>query len=84
MKKKKQKNLQDFSPSFLLLETLGFLTFAWFKCLKGCPEARRFVEDFIITQLQGEELHKILHFDFPEKVLQNIFAIQGKEKPEAR
>lgn len=51
---------------------------------QGCSEARRFVEDFIITQLQGEELHKILHFDFPEKVLQNIFAIQGKEKPEAR
>ena len=42
------------------------------------------MEDFIITQLQGEELHKILHFDFPEKVLQNIFAIRGKEKPEAR
>ncbi|XP_068750120.1 ribonuclease 3-like [Montipora capricornis] len=51
---------------------------------QGPVEARRFVEDFVIAQLQGEELHKILHFDYPEKVLENIFTIQGKEKPVAR
>ena len=52
--------------------------------VKGPSEARRFVEDFVISQLQGEELRKILHFDYPDKVLENIFTIQGKEKPVAR
>jgi len=52
--------------------------------VKGRSEARRFVEDFVISQLQGEELRKILHFDYPDKVLENIFTIQGKEKPVAR
>jgi len=51
---------------------------------QGRSEARRFVEDFVISQLQGEELRKILHFDYSDKVLENIFTIQGKEKPVAR
>jgi len=51
---------------------------------QGPAEARRFVEDFVITQLQGEELHKILYFEYPGKVLDNIFTTQGKEKPVAR
>lgn len=51
---------------------------------KGPAEARRFVEDFVITQLQGQELYKILYFEYPDKVLDNIFTTQGKEKPVAR
>lgn len=51
---------------------------------QGSNEAKRFVEDFVIAQLHGEELYKLLHFDYPEKVLENIFIIQGKEKPVAR
>lgn len=58
-------------------------TFLTFKC-QGSNEAKRFVEDFVIAQLHGEELYKLLHFDYPEKVLENIFTIQGKEKPVAR
>ncbi|XP_058945653.2 ribonuclease 3 [Pocillopora verrucosa] len=51
---------------------------------QGPAEARRFVDDFVITQLQGEELHKILHFPSAEIVLTNIFITGGKEKPVAR
>lgn len=60
-----------------LLDTINVM-------IKGPAEARRFVEDFVITQLQGEELHKILYFEYPGKVLDNIFTTQGKEKPVAR
>ena len=56
----------------------------FYPMFKGPDEARRFVEDFVITQLQGEELHKILFFENPDKVLDNIFTTQGKEKPVAR
>ena len=42
------------------------------------------MEDFVITQLQREELHKILYFEYPDKVLDNIFTTQGKETPVAR
>lgn len=56
----------------------------WLFKFKGPSEARRFVEDFVITQLQREELHKILYFEYPDKVLDNIFTTQGKETPVAR
>ncbi len=55
----------------------------FFYC-KGPTETRRFVEDFVITQLQGQELDKILYFQYPDKVLENVFTTQGKEKPVAR
>ncbi|KAL9981218.1 hypothetical protein ACROYT_G009892 [Oculina patagonica] len=51
---------------------------------QGPMETRRFVEDFVITQLQGQELDKILYFQYPDKVLENVFTTQGKEKPVAR
>lgn len=78
----KEKHL-DYRKEDVICDTL-FAVVGAIYIDQGSSEARRFVEDFLITQLQDQELHKILHFDHPEKVLQNIFAIQGKEKPEAR
>lgn len=78
----KEKHL-DYRKEDIICDTFFALVGAIYLD-QGSSEARRFVEDFVITQLQGEELYKLLHFDCPEKVLGNIFAVQGKEKPVAR
>ncbi|XP_031554563.1 39S ribosomal protein L44, mitochondrial-like [Actinia tenebrosa] len=51
---------------------------------KGSHEANKFIQDFIITQLQGQELSNLLTFKDPENLLKDILLAEGKPKPEAR
>lgn len=78
----KEKHL-DYKKEDVICDTFFALVGAIY-IDQGSNEAKRFVEDFVIAQLHGEELYKLLHFDYPEKVLENMFTIQGKEKPVAR
>lgn len=78
----KEKHL-DYRPEDVICDAF----FAFIGAIyidQGPVEARRFVDDFVITQLQGEELHKILHFPSAEIVLTNIFITSRREKPIAR
>ena len=71
-----------FYQSLLFLTVCAVKDFCY--CRQGSADACRFVEDFVIAQLQGEELYKILKFEYPDKVLERIFMSQGEEVPVAR
>ena len=42
------------------------------------------MQDFIIPQMRGEELEKVLQFERPQTLLENLLQASGKEKPIAR
>jgi dsRNA-specific ribonuclease len=52
--------------------------------VQGSQEANKFIQDFIVTQLQGQELLSLLKFKDPENLLKDILLAEGRQKPEAR
>lgn len=56
----------------------------YFCHLQGSQEANKFIQDFIITQLQGQELLNLLTFRDPENLLKDTLLAEGRQKPEAR